>query len=287
MFRQYAEQWGRADSDTLVWFAPSAVMNPQLPKHVVDRALATNPAKARAEFLNVWREDLADFIPPDVVEAAIDRDRYERAPIEGASYFALADAAGGTGSDSFAFAVAHREDSNLVLDLMREYKPRFIPAQVIAELSAGPCKAYGISEVQGDKYAIGFHQAEWADTGISFVACERTTSENYLRLLPQLMAGRVRLINNATLRSQLVSLERKVGAADRESVSHPQHANAHDDLAAAAAGALVAAGSDPSYNIGAAYSYAEPGTIAPEGELAQEYWRGLSVHIYACTGHWP
>jgi hypothetical protein len=50
-------------------------------------------------------------------------------------------------------------------------------------------------------------------------SCERTTSENYLHALPMLLAGRVRLIDNATLRSQLASLERQVSAADRETVS--------------------------------------------------------------------
>src|SRR5262245_59150921 len=92
MYRRYTELHGNTDApeDTLCWFAPSVVMNPRLPQHVVDRALAENAAKARAEFENVWREDLADFIPADVVDAATDRDVYERAPIAGAKYFAFA-----------------------------------------------------------------------------------------------------------------------------------------------------------------------------------------------------
>jgi hypothetical protein len=44
-----------------------------------------------------------------------------------------------------------------------------------------------------------------------------------------------------TLRSQLAALERRVGAGDRETISHPQHASAHDDVACAACGALVLA----------------------------------------------
>jgi hypothetical protein len=45
---------------------------------------------------------------------------------------------------------------------------------------------------------------------------------------------------NMTLRGQLAALERRTGAGDRETVSRPQHASAHDDLATAACGALVA-----------------------------------------------
>jgi hypothetical protein len=117
--------------------------------------------------------------------------------------------AGGTGTDSFAVAVAHKE-SQYVLDLARERKPRFVPAQVIAEFAA-LLKDYDISGIQSDKYAIGFHEAEWRSHGIKLTACERTTSENYLSILPMMLAKRCCLVDNMTLRSQLAALERRVG----------------------------------------------------------------------------
>jgi len=52
-----------------------------------------------------------------------------------------------------------------MLDVVRERKPRFVPAQVIAEY-AELLKLYGISEIQGDKYAIVFHEGEWRTHGI-------------------------------------------------------------------------------------------------------------------------
>jgi hypothetical protein len=122
--------------------------------------------------------------------------------------------------------------------------------RVIAEF-AQLLKLYNVTEIQGDKYAIGFHEAEWRSHGIRFIACERTTSENYLHALPLLLAGRLRLIDNMTLRSQLSALERRVGAGDRETISHPQHASAHDDVATAECGALVAAATRPAYNLDA------------------------------------
>jgi hypothetical protein len=213
-------------------------MNPQLPTHIIDRALAEDASKARAEYQNVWREDLTDFIPIDVVESCTDFGTHERPPRPGIQYFAYADCAGGTGTDAFALAIAHR-DVTYVLDAVRERKPRFTPAAVIAEL-AQLLKLYNITEIQGDKYAIGFHEAEWRTHGVRFIACERTTSENYLHALPLLLAKRCSL-DSMTLRNQLASLERRVGVGDRETVSHPQHASAHDDAACAACGALVVA----------------------------------------------
>ena len=287
MYRQYRDLFGNDEADAICWFAPSIVMNPKLPQHVVDEALAADAQRARAEYENVWREDLSDFIPADVIDAATD-PQYERQPMTGVSYHAHADAAGGTGTDSFAFAIAHRDGANYILDLIREYKPRFSTAEVIAQLAL-VCRQYGINEVGGDSYAIGFHQAEWAAHSINFVGCERTTSHNYLTLLPQLMAKRVRLLNNKTLRHQLGSLERKVGASDREFVSHPAYANAHDDVACAAAGALVATGAEPIYNLDVfSPSYVDPDTT-PEQQRAREYNMGLAQQIFAYSGgrFWP
>jgi len=239
MYRKYKQLHGNDDSDDLCWCAPSSAMNPQLPAHIIDKALAEDAPKARAEYLNVWREDLSDFIPIDVIESCTEFGVHERPLRPGMKYFAYADCAGGTGTDSFALAIAHKE-SHYVRDLVRERKPRFVPAQVIAEYAA-LLKDYGISEIQSDKYAIGFHEAEWRSHGIKLTACERTTSENYLSILPMMLAKRCCLVDNMTLRSQLAALERRVGAGDRETISHPQHASARDDVACAACGALVLA----------------------------------------------
>lgn len=242
MFRKFRQLHGNDEAEDICWFAPSTVMNPLLPASVIDKALAEDAPRARAEYLNVWREDLSDFIPFDAIEACTDFGTYERPPQPGTRYVAFADAAGGTGTDSYALAIAHHggKDMPHVLDVLREIKPRFIPAQVIAEF-AQLLRTYGISTIQGDKYAIGFHADEWRRNGIAFTPCERTTSENYLTALPLLLSQRLRLIDNKTVRAQLASLERRVRAGDRETVDHPQTASAHDDVSAAACGALVAA----------------------------------------------
>jgi len=88
----------------------------------------------------------------------------------------------------------------------------------------------------GDSFAGGFHVDEWTRNGITFRSCPQTTSEHYLHVLPLLLSGRVRLIDSSKLRVQLVSLERHV-LAGREVVRHPAVTSAHDDVAAAVAGA--------------------------------------------------
>jgi hypothetical protein len=277
MHRQYKKLHGNNDSESICWFAPSAVMNPQLPAHVIDRALAEDSAKARAEFQNVWREDLSDFIALDIIEGCTDFGVHERAPQSDIKYFAYCDAAGGTGTDSFTLAIAHRGTPHM-LDVVRERKPRFVPAEVIAEY-ARLLKAYKITEIQGDKYAIGFHADEWRTHRIKFVPCDRTTSENFLACLPLLLAGRLRLLDNMMLRTQLAALERRAGVGDRETVARPQHASAHDDLAAAVCGALVSAARRPAYNPAV---FSDPGRSDAFSNAVR--W---ASYFQACGLPWP
>ena len=301
MYRKYRQLHGNDDSEDVCWFAASTVMNSRLPQAVVEKALAEDAGRARAEYLNTWREDISDFLPVDVLESCTDYGTFERAPLpmSAAKHVAYCDSAGGTGKDSFTLAIAHREvndpERRVWLDLVAERKPRFVPAQVIADY-AKLLKAYGIMEVQSDGFGGGFHSSEWAHHGIKFMPCERTTSENYLAALPVFLARRVRLVDNAVLRSQLAGLERRFHSGDRESVSHAASANAHDDVACSACGAIVIAASRPTYNLWAAFPNEEMdpavarlfGREQSQAEARDErYRRGLAVHIFNCTGHWP
>jgi hypothetical protein len=109
-------------------------------------------------------------------------------------------------------------------------------------------RLYGIRQVQGDRFAGAFHSDEWTRNGITFMPCDKSTAENYLHALPMLLSGRARLLDSATLRTQLDGLEREVQAGGRETVAHAQVASAHDDVATSAYGALVAAGDRLAYN---------------------------------------
>ncbi len=246
MFRQFTKLHGNDSSeDSICWFAPSAVMNPRLPASVVDDAMAEDAPRARAEFLNVWREDVSDFCPLDVIEAATDFGVHERPPRRGLRYVAYADAAGGTGADSYALAIAHQDpDGTYVLDVLRERKPRFVPAAVIAEF-AGLLRAYYVAEVIGDNYASGFHADSYVQNFLRYRTCEFSTSANYQRALPLLLAKTCRLIDHLSLRTQISSLERTLLPSGGEKISHPKVASAHDDLAAAALGALTVLAREP------------------------------------------
>jgi hypothetical protein len=274
MYRMYRELHGNDEPDDICWFAPSKTMNPKLPQSVIDKAMAEDSQRFGAEYLNKWREDLSDCFPLDAVEACTDWDCYERPPQHNTSYIAFCDAATGTGSDSFALCVVHRDPGTniVIVDVLRERKPRFVAFNVIAEYAA-LLKQYGVSEVYGDRFARGIIADEFARNHITFRDSENVTSDNYLRTLPMVSARRVVLLNSVTLRSQLTSLERYVSDG-HEGVRHPQIASAHDDVATACAGALVTAGSrfgyDRTYR-----GFADPDPVPmqqPEPIRANDEW---------------
>ena len=289
MYRKFRELHGNDGSDDICWFAPSKIMNPKLPQAVIDAALAEDPHRGGAEFDNRWREDLTDIFPIDAVEAVTDWDVYERPPQPSTFYRSFFDAATGTGSDSFTLAIGNRLHDGVgtvEVDVIRERKPRFVPSEVIAEFCL-LLKAYGISEISGDNFAGGYSD-EWSRNGVLFKAAEYSTSENYIRALPIILSKRTRLVNSATLRTQLASLERSV-TAGREKVDHPKHANAHDDVAASVAGLLVLAGNRLLFDAG--YSWVDGTPIMAEAALAAESvqqkreresadWHAARMHSY-------
>jgi hypothetical protein len=237
MYRQFKELHGNADSDDICWFAPSKLMNPQLPQPFIDKAMANNPHKAAAEFNCVWREDSNEIFSFDAVTARVDKGVHERPPTNNTWYLAWADMASGGGTSSAALAIVHRTpgDELVTLDLLREQRPPFNAFALIA-LWAALLKLYNIMEIWGDNYAFKLFADEWRKHGIICRKADTSTRENYLAALPLLLGGRVRLLDDATLCGQLMSLERHV-VDGREEVA--PGSNAHDDVASAAMGALV------------------------------------------------
>ena len=240
MHRQFQKLHGNNQSSSLCWFAPSRTMNPKLPQRVIDEALAEDSTRARAEYLNIWREDSGDFIPLTDLEECTDWDVVEREPQRGTFYYAFCDISTGRGKDSAALCICHVENDSaksLVVDLVRERRPRFVLNDVIAEW-AGLLDNYGIPKIWSDGYAFGISADIWSRNGIINTKADSDTSTNYLCALPFLTSRRALLIDVETIRKQFAGLQRTVRGG-YETVEHAKTASAHDDVAAAVAGCLV------------------------------------------------
>jgi hypothetical protein len=241
LWETYRHHYAQQFDPVFVWKAPTITMNRSAPQDVIDQAYADDPAAAAANYGAEFRNDLEPYVSREVVEAAVVSDRFELPRVAGRSYHAFADPAGGSGQDSFTFAIAHRDkDGTLVLDVLRERKPQFSPSAVTAEF-AQLAKSYGISEVIGDQFGGDFPGEQFRLNGVRYKPSEATKSQIFQNALAFLNSGRIELLDQPRLVAQTCALERKTSRAGRDSISHPDGAGQHDDLPNAALGALLAA----------------------------------------------
>ena len=135
--------------------------------------------------------------------------------------------------------IAHKQGTTVILDALREVQPPFNPEATTLEF-ADLLRRYRIAKVNGDRYGGEWVTDAFRKAGIYYAASEKVKSQLYLDLLPLVNATACVLLDDDRLVRQLISLERRTGrGTGRDIIDHPP--GAHDDLANAAAGALVMA----------------------------------------------
>jgi hypothetical protein len=117
-------------------------------------------------------------------------------------------------------------------------RPPFSPQQVVAEFCR-LLKSYRIRKVVGDRYGGEWPRERFSEHGVEYVVSSKAKSDIYRTVLPALNSGRVELLDHSVLTVQLTGLERRTARGGRDSIDHAPRAR--DDVANAAAGALLAA----------------------------------------------
>ena len=120
----------------------------------------------------------------------------------------------------------------------REVKPPISSRDSVKEF-AKVLQAYGVSSIAGDRYAGEWPREAFRQYGIYYDVAEHSKSELYRELLPMLNSQTAVLLDQSRLIAQLCGLERRTARGGRDSIDHAP--GLHDDVANAAAGALVRA----------------------------------------------
>lgn len=231
----YRKHFGK-DSDILVLQAPSRTMNPTLSQKIIDRAIVEDPEAAKADYLALFREDISDFVDPDIVQKAVMVGVRERSPERGLGYIAFVDPAGGGGADAMTLAIVHNEGNISVVDALRVVYPPFSPEAVTVEFSE-LLHRFSIRQVTGDRFGGEWPRERFAQYNIEYESAKKSKSELYQDFLPLINSGKVRLLDDKTLIKQLVALERRVTRGSRDIIDHPP--GGHDDAINAVAGAVA------------------------------------------------
>ncbi len=77
MWEAYRRHYGKSDSDVLVWWAPTRVMNPSVPQAFIDRQFELDPASAEAEYNAQFRSDIEAWISREALEKVVIPGRHE------------------------------------------------------------------------------------------------------------------------------------------------------------------------------------------------------------------
>jgi hypothetical protein len=228
MYETFKSGWGNDDSPTLVWKAPSLVMNPTLRREFVEAQLKDDPAANRAEWLAEFREDIERFLSPELLEPCVVKDRGDLPPVAGLSYVWTLDPSGGR-SDSMTLCGSHTtDDGGLIVDVLRERRPPFSPAEVAADFSA-LMKRYGGAHLISDRFGGEWVSEAFRAHDVHVKAADYSASEAYLELLPRITNQTIQLPDSKKLTAQLVGLERRTRPSGGETITH--FPGAHDDLA--------------------------------------------------------
>lgn len=116
--------------------------------------------------------------------------------------------------------------------------PPFSPEETVADF-ADRLRRYGIRTVVGDKFGGEWPAERFRTHRIAYAAAAQTKAQLYGELLPLLTSQAVQLVDDRRLVAQLLALERRTAWGGRDTIDHPP--GGHDDVANAAAGALVLA----------------------------------------------
>ncbi len=199
-----------------------------------------DPESAASEYGAEFRNDLADFVSRDVVEAAqcpagSNCHTYQAHSMPHSLTYQV------VVRTTMVLAIAHRESKSgiAVLDLVREIRPPCSPEGVVVDFSI-LLKSYRINRVTGDRYGGDWPRERFRNAGITYDISERTKSEIYINSLPLLNSRRVELLDVKRLAQQLVGLERRTARSGHDSIDHAP--GGHDDVCNGAMGALLLVG---------------------------------------------
>jgi phage terminase large subunit-like protein len=235
LYQTWRDHFGKDDDSVLVVHGPTRAFNPTFPQATIDRELAKDRAKAGAEYLAEWRDDLVGLFDREALQACTDTGVYERPPVAGVDYVAFLDPASGRGNSSMVLAIAHSEGDRVVVDCVRECRPPFNAAERLVELCA-VARSYGCVTIFKDRWGVEFSDELIRQAGLRCEVSPLPKNDLLLGLVPRVSSGLVRFIDSGRFVDQAAALERRVGITGRESLVTPDRTA--DDVVNAVAGAV-------------------------------------------------
>jgi hypothetical protein len=233
----------RATSKALVVKCPTWVFNPNVDQDFLDREQEKDAEDFATEYGAEFRKPGGGnvFLPAEIVEQCIDRERLTNPYKATYDYIAWMDA--GFKQDPFAFGIGHAESdaegTRAIVDHVQRWVPpkrkgaHLDPDEIIPEMVA-VLKAYGIDKVRGDQFSDVTLKGMLERSGIKFIespASNTEKTEAFKNFRGGLRAGLVELPDFPPLILELKALVKKTTSGGHVHIAAPTGRNAHDDMA--------------------------------------------------------
>jgi len=241
LWQAHQDHFGKDGDPILVWQADTRSMNASIDPEEIRLAYERDPVGAEAEYGARFRTDVEVFVSREMLQATVISGRLALPPVAGVRYVAFVDPSGGS-QDAMTLAIAHKEGDVVRLDLVAERRAPFSPDAVVSKF-AQVLRRYRITRVTGDRFGGEWPRDRFRAHGITYRVADQSKSEIYGAFLPLLTSARVELLDHPGLVAEFLALDRRVARGGRESIDHPRAGR--DDMANAAAGAVVAATRPP------------------------------------------
>ena len=86
LYHAFRKHWGNDEGRVLVWKSATELMNSTVDKAIIAEAYEDDPQSAAAEYGASFRDDIADFVTKEAVDAVTMWGRHELPPCAGISY---------------------------------------------------------------------------------------------------------------------------------------------------------------------------------------------------------
>ena len=99
LYDGWRKHFGKEGDPALCWVAPTRTMNPSVPEDFIAAEIEKDPEAARSEYVtdpsSPFRDDISNFVAPEIVDSAVMRGQHVIPPIAGQSYSGFIDVSGG------------------------------------------------------------------------------------------------------------------------------------------------------------------------------------------------
>ena len=242
--------WQRRDRDdsTLVWHAPTQLMNPTVSPSFLEKEQARDPENYRREYEAEFTEAVSSFLPGDLIELCVVEGRTELPPDTDAhTYVAAVDAA--FKGDAFTLCIAHNDKGRgtIVIDYIGGWqgsKEQPLRLSVVVPQIKAQCDRYGVRSLRGDQFGAEPLRDAFEREGLSFVEytfTNQSKADLYATLRTKVMDGTIELLDHPVSVRELRGLEIEHLPGGSIRVRHARHTRAHDDYADAIALAVFEA----------------------------------------------